>query len=232
MIFLSAIGLGLAGSLHCVGMCGPIALAVPVGRGDTASKAIAYFLYHFGRITGYAILGFLFGILGYGLNLAGLQQSLSLAAGAFMLLFIWAPRLTGLAKADNLVLRAQSKVTRYMAVRLKSHRAQALLGLGLFNGFLPCGFVYLALAGALLTYGPWSGAGFMAAFGLGTAPALIALALAGHRFGTSFRSRFRRLAPLLATAVAVLFILRGLGLGIPYVSPEPGFVINATESCP
>ncbi len=130
MIFLSAIGLGLAGSLHCVGMCGPIALAVPVGRGDAASKAIAYLLYRFGHITGYATLG------------------------------------------------------------------------------------------------------FMAAFGLGTAPALIAPAVAGHPFGTSFRTRFRRITPLLATAVAVLFILRGLGLGIPYVSPEPGFVINATESCP
>ncbi|MGB6036572.1 MAG: sulfite exporter TauE/SafE family protein [Cryomorphaceae bacterium] len=229
MIFLPALGLGFAGSLHCVGMCGPIAMAIPVGNGSSTSQFGNYFLYHFGRISSYALLGFLFGTMGYGLNLAGIQQGLSLAVGLFMVAFIWLPKLfNGMGGG---VTRLQSKVTGFMAKRLKTNRPGALLGLGFFNGLLPCGFVYLALAGALVSYDPVEGAAFMALFGLGTAPALLAVAFSGRRFGSMFKARFRKLAPVLATFVALLFILRGLGLGIPYVSPELGSTVQTTNAC-
>ncbi|MCZ4407400.1 sulfite exporter TauE/SafE family protein [Cryomorphaceae bacterium 1068] len=229
MIFLPALGLGFAGSLHCVGMCGPIAMAIPVGNGSPASQFGNYFLYHFGRISSYALLGFLFGTMGYGLNLAGIQQGLSLAVGLFMVAFIWLPKLFyGMGSG---VTRLQSKVTGFMAKRLKTNRPGALLGLGFFNGLLPCGFVYLALAGALVSYNPIEGAVFMALFGLGTTPALLAVAFSGRKFGSLFKARFRKLAPVLATVVALLFILRGLGLGIPYVSPELGTTVQTTNAC-
>ncbi len=229
MIFLPALGLGFAGSLHCVGMCGPIAMAIPVGNGSSASQFGNYFLYHFGRISSYALLGFLFGTMGYGLNLAGIQQGLSLAVGLFMVAFIWLPKLFyGMGSG---VTRLQSKVTGFMAKRLKTNRPGALLGLGFFNGLLPCGFVYLALAGALVSYNPLEGAAFMALFGLGTTPALLAVAFSGRKFGSLFKARFRKLAPVLATVVALLFILRGLGLGIPYVSPELGTTVQTTNAC-
>lgn len=231
MILLPALGLGFAGSLHCVGMCGPIALAVPVGSGSAFTQIGNYFLYHFGRISAYAILGFLFGVLGFGLNLAGVQQSLSLGVGLFMVAFIWFPKVSAFTRFSGRLAKFQSRVTSFMAKRLKSNRPSALLGLGFFNGLLPCGFVYLALAGALVSYDPFMGAAFMALFGIGTTPALVALAFSGRRFGELFKLRFQKLAPLFATVIAVLFILRGLGLGIPYISPEWGPIVESTNAC-
>jgi len=231
MILLPALGLGFAGSLHCVGMCGPIAMAVPVGRGSTAEQIGNYSLYHFGRISAYAILGFLFGVLGFGLNLAGVQQGLSLGVGLFMVAFIWLPKLNAITRLPSGLARIQSKVTAFMAKRLKSNRPGALLGLGFFNGLLPCGFVYLALAGALVSYDPFLGAAFMALFGLGTTPALITLAFSGRRFGEIFKTNFKQLAPIFVTVIAILFILRGLGLGIPFISPEWGPIVESSNAC-
>ena len=232
MILLPALGLGFAGSFHCMGMCGPIAMAVPVGSGSSAEQIGNYALYHFGRISAYSILGFLFGVLGYGLNLAGIQQGLSLGVGLFMVAFIWLPRIQFLSGPSNGLAKIQSRVTGYMAKRLKSNRPGALLGLGFFNGLLPCGFVYLALAGAMVSYDPFLGAGFMALFGLGTTPALIALAFSGRRLGSMFKNGFRKVAPVLATVIAVLFILRGLGLGIPFLSPDAwGFMVESENAC-
>jgi len=229
MILLPAIALGFAGSLHCIGMCGPIALAIPVGNGAREEQIRNYLLYHFGRISAYAILGFLFGVLGFGLNLAGVQQGLSLAVGVFMVAFIWIPKVFG--RMNGGLTKLQSSVTRYMAKRIKSNRPAALLALGFFNGLLPCGFVYLALAGALVSYNPVDGAVFMATFGLGTVPAMLTLAFTGRKMGAALKSRLKKLAPILATAIALLFILRGLGLGIPYVSPELGQKVESTNAC-
>ncbi len=231
MTFLPALILGFAGSVHCLGMCGPIAMAIPVGSGSMSVRSGNYLIYHFGRITAYAILGFLFGVLGFGLDLAGVQQGLSLGVGLFMLGFIWLPKVKLFSGLHSGMARIQSKTTSMMAKYLKSNRPAALLGLGFFNGFLPCGFVYLALAGALITYNPFGGSLFMAVFGLGTVPALLVLALTGNKLGQTFKLRFQSFAPYLVTAIALLFILRGLGLGIPYLSPDPGFVVESTEAC-
>ena len=231
MMLFPAFVLGFAGSLHCVGMCGPIAMAVPVGKGSKLQQGMAFSLYQFGRISAYAILGFLFGVLGLGLNMAGFQQGLSLAVGIFMLLFIWFPKLSGKLGISHGLAKYQSRVTRFMAARLKSNRMPALLGLGFFNGLLPCGLVYIALAGSIATYDPFQGALFMAAFGLGTAPALYLVGFTGRQISISLRSQFRKVAPLIATIFAILFILRGLGMGIPFISPELGTTITNTENC-
>jgi len=230
MIF-PAFVLGFAGSLHCVGMCGPIAMAVPVGKGTRLQQMLAFSLYQFGRISAYAILGFLFGVLGFGLNMAGFQQGLSLTVGILMLLFIWFPKLSGKLGMSHGLAKYQSRVTRFMAARLKSNRMPALLGLGFFNGLLPCGLVYIALAGSIATYDPFQGALFMAAFGLGTAPALYLVGFTGRQVSVSLRSQFRKVAPLIATVFAILFILRGLGMGIPFISPELGTTITNTQNC-
>ncbi len=231
MIILPAIALGFAGSMHCVGMCGPIALAIPVGKGNRVERFFAYSSYHIGRITAYAILGFLFGVLGAGLDMAGLQQGLSLGLGVLMLAFIWFPRAAGLFRISGVLAKYQSGVNRFMAKRLKSQRFSALLGLGFFNGLLPCGLVYIGLAASMATYDPFLGAGFMALFGLGTIPALATLVFTGNKIGASLRVRLNKALPVIATVFAVLFILRGLGLGIPYVSPELNSVVSTTQNC-
>ncbi len=231
MILFPAFVLGFAGSLHCVGMCGPIAMAVPVGKGTKLQQMMAFSLYQFGRISAYAILGFLFGVLGFGLNMAGFQQGLSLTVGILMLLFIWFPKLSGKLGMSNGLAKYQSRVTRFMAARLKSNRMPALLGLGFFNGLLPCGLVYIALAGSIATYDPFQGALFMAAFGLGTAPVLYLVGFTGRQVSVSLRSQFRKVAPLIATVFAILFILRGLGMGVPFISPELGTTVTNTQNC-
>ncbi len=231
MMLFPAFVLGFAGSLHCVGMCGPIAMAVPVGKGTRFQQFLAFSLYQFGRISAYAMLGFLFGVLGMGLNMAGFQQVLSLSVGILMLLFIWFPKLFGKVGMAHGLAKYQSRVTRFMAARLKSNRMSALLGLGFFNGLLPCGLVYIALAGSVAMYDPLYGALFMAAFGMGTAPALFLVGFTGRQVSVALRSQFRKVAPLIATVFAILFILRGLGMGIPYLSPELGTTITNTENC-
>lgn len=231
MMLLPALFLGFAGSLHCVGMCGPIALAVPVGKGSRWRQSFAFALYHFGRILAYFILGSLLGILGLGLNLAGFQQWLSLTIGLVMLAFIWFPKMYGRTKISMQLAGIQSKVTRHMASRLQSNRMTALLGLGFFNGLLPCGLVYVALAGSAASSSPLAGGLFMAAFGLGTAPALLLIGITGRQISVSLRLQFKKVVPVIATIFAVLFILRGLGLGIPFLSPELGQTVTATQTC-
>ena len=93
--------------------------------------------------------------------------------------------------------------------------------IGLLNGFLPCGLVYVALAGAITTGGWVMGGLYMVTFGLGTLPVMLAVSLAGRLLGTGFRTKLTRLVPIAGTVLAMLFILRGLSLGIPFVSPTP-----------
>lgn len=230
-MWLSALGLGFAGSLHCAGMCGPIALAIPVGRGGLLHQTMAYSTYHFGRITGYGMLGFLFGTLGYGFSTAGFQQAISILAGIVMLIFLWLPSLVSRLSGGSFIRRFQAKITGAMAARLKSRRFEALLGLGFFNAFLPCGLVYLALAGAIASYNPWEGTVFMMLFGIGTAPALLLIAFSGRKLNNAFRKRFKKFATISATCIALLFIIRGLGIGIPYLSPKIGHTVAAELEC-
>lgn len=227
----AALILGLAGSLHCLGMCGPIALAVPAGRGGPGSRAAAYATYHFGRIGAYALLGFLFGTLGYGLSMTDFQEGLSIVAGVVMLAVIWLPRSGIIGRADSSIFALQGRVQRFMAARLRDHRFSAVLGIGFFNGFLPCGMVYIALTGAIAAGHPASGALFMTFFGLGTAPALFLLAFGMSAVSPERRYALLKLAPYVASVIAVLFIIRGLGLGIPFLSPEAGFIVSPDQHC-
>ncbi len=231
MIWTAAILLGLAGSVHCLGMCGPIVLAVPVGGGSAFAKALKFLVYHIGRISGYAVLGFLFGTLGYGLNLTGLQQGLSIGVGVLMLLMIWAPGLGLRGKSVKGFSGFHSWINGQMAKRLKQNRSAALLGLGFFNGFLPCGLVYIAITGAVASFDPVNGVLFMVLFGIGTMPALLALGLSGSFLTPLVKQKLSKLAPAIVTVFAIWFIVRGLGLDIPYLSPELGPKVSQTEVC-
>ncbi|MGV9012335.1 MAG: sulfite exporter TauE/SafE family protein [Flavobacteriales bacterium] len=101
----------------------------------------------------------------------------------------------------------------------------------MLNGLLPCGLVYIALAAALMQDGPLASAAFMVAFGLGTWPALIAVRLGGSMIPNGKRALFRRFQPYLVAAMGLLFVLRGSGLGIPYVSPVLYDVSTGVQDC-
>lgn len=223
--------LGVLGSAHCVGMCGPIALAVPSVRSSWSGRLADALLLNSGRVFTYALLGALFGSFGRGLHLAGLQRTVSISLGVLMLLALLVPALfrkdlmTGTAVASIGALRT------FLGRNLRRTSPEGLFLSGLLNGLLPCGMVYFAIAGALVQNGPLNGALFMMLFGLGTWPALLAVRLGGELLSQSWRSGMRRIAPYVFALMGVLFILRGLDLGIPYVSPTIQEIPVGQQEC-
>lgn len=208
--------LGLAGSLHCAGMCGPLALALPAGGRGRIGFATGRVLYNLGRVTTYTLLGLVFGLIGRSLVWFGVQQWVSIGAGIVIL--------AGLLLSNRLGLAAPAFATvgwlkRSLARLLTQHSLGTLYVFGLLNGLLPCGLVYAAGTAAAAAGGIAAGMVHMAVFGLGTVPLMLGLALSPRILPTSLRVGLTRLVPASLVLVAGLLILRGLALGIPYLSP-------------
>ncbi|MBU0985392.1 MAG: sulfite exporter TauE/SafE family protein [candidate division Zixibacteria bacterium] len=217
----TALVLGLAGSLHCIGMCGPIAVALPSAGSSKSALFGGRVVYNLGRILTYGLLGIIAGFVGRSIMVAGYQQGLSIALGLLILLAVITPskyvaRLTGAGWHASIFRRLKGVWQRMF----QRSSIAALFIIGLLNGFLPCGLVYVALAGSINTTDPLTGAAYMVVFGAGTFPIMFAVAVFGNMVGFRVRQYFRRALPVAGVVLAVLFILRGLSLGIPYVSPE------------
>jgi sulfite exporter TauE/SafE len=224
--------LGALGSAHCVGMCGPIALAVPSARVSASGRLGDALLLNSGRVVTYAFLGALFGVFGRGLHLAGLQQVVSIGLGVLMLLALIVPALFRKDLFAGAALATIGSLRSAMARNLRRTSPEGLFLTGLLNGLLPCGMVYFAIAGALVQDGAWNGALFMLVFGLGTWPALVAVRLGGALAPERWRNALRRAQPYVFALMGVLFILRGLGLDIPFVSPALHEVPVGQQDCP
>ena len=223
--------LGLIGSLHCVGMCGPLALALPVQYLHKSQRAFAIGLYQVGRVVTYSTLGLIFGLAGRQVYVAGFQQWFSIGMGIliiFLLIQYWIfRRNVRPALLTNFYLGVQ----RVMIKTLKARGATSFLLFGMANGLLPCGMVYIALAGALVTTAVHQGVLFMAMFGLGTMPAMMAISVFGQFFSLKVRNSFRRIVPVFVTVMAIVLILRGMNLGIPFISPLLPSSSQAAVSC-
>jgi sulfite exporter TauE/SafE len=228
MLYLTAFLTGLLGSFHCAGMCGPIAFALPGNVKEGASFYFGRLLYNLGRMFSYATLGLFFGAFGLGLKLAGLQQSVSIGVGVIILLMLAYQFFLKKGELFNLFSMFSSSFIQKL---FKSRNRFALFGIGVFNGFLPCGFVYIAILGASVTQDMFSGALFMLCFGLGTLPMMYGVSILGQFISSTIRQKLNRLSPFFAILIAVLFILRGLNLGIPYVSPAISEDVVKTENC-
>lgn len=217
---LSALLFGLLSSLHCVGMCGPIALMLPVNRSNTALRIIQTLLYHLGRIFSYATLGFVFGIFGKGLFIAGLQQRFSIIIGILMIVYVALPK-NDLEKVRflNPAFKIISKIKSRLGKLLSNKSKVSFLLIGILNGFLPCAMIYVALFGALATQDPIQGSFYMMLFGLGTVPLMSFVVLISNKLTVVTRNKILKLVPVLVVILGILFILRGLGLNIPFVSP-------------
>lgn len=218
----SAILLGLMGSLHCIGMCGPIAFMLPVDRSNNFKRIGQTLLYHLGRLLAYGIIGLLFGLLGKGLYVFGMQQKLSILIGLVMILIVLIPyKVFNRYNLSKPVYRLISKVKNRLGKELKKKSPDTFLTIGFLNGFLPCGLVYMALFGAIAMGNAAQGSLYMVLFGIGTIPLMTtAIYFSGSFKGTTKR-RIQKLIPAFVILVGVLFIIRGLGLGIPYISPKP-----------
>ncbi len=229
-LIIAGFTIGIVGSFHCVGMCGPIALSLPIYDVPTWKKIAFISLYNIGRIIAYSLLGALFGLVGMQFFIGGYQQILSISLGVIILFFLIFSRFSSanipfinyftnfIKKQLGALLRSNKKFYTYILI-------------GFFNGFLPCGLVYVAIAGAVATGSVLNSALFMAAFGLGTFPIMFAVTVLGKYISMYWRNQMRRAVPVFVGAMAILLILRGLNLGIPFISPEMVATPNGTESC-
>ncbi len=221
-MILSALILGLMGSLHCVGMCGPIAFMLPVDRINNFKKLGQIFIYHFGRLMAYVIIGLVFGLLGKGLSIFGAQQKLSIAIGVLMILIVLIPYKTfNKYNLSKPIYKVISKVKNQLGKELKKKSPDTFLTIGFLNGFLPCGLVYMALFGAIAMGNALQGGLYMMLFGLGTIPLMTTAIYFSSMLKGGIRQKVQKVIPVFVIAIGLLFILRGLGLGIPYVSPAP-----------
>jgi uncharacterized protein len=213
--------IGLVGSLHCIGMCGPIALMLPVNSDERSKYFTGRFLYNLGRIITYSFMGLIIGFIGSKLMFYGMQQILSILLGAAILLFIFTPRkyrlkLYSINFLNKLITSLKSSIGSLFSKR----SLNSLFIIGLLNGFLPCGLVYVGLGTAAVSGSAFSGAAVMFLFGLGTLPVMFAVSSFGKMLSQNFRNKAAKLVPVFAVLLAIIFILRGLNLGIPFISPK------------
>ena len=211
--------LGVVGSLHCVGMCGPLTFALPVQYLSPARRTFAILLYQFGRVITYSALGLIFGLAGRRIYLAGIQQWFSIGMGALILFLVVQYWIYRKRVQPGFLNSFYVAVQRIMILALKKQRMTSFLFFGIANGLLPCGMVYVALAGALVTTEIHQSVLFMASFGAGTLPAMMGIAFFRQLFSLQIRNSLRRIVPVFISAMAVLLILRGMNLGIPFISP-------------
>lgn len=184
------------------------------------SKITGAVLYNSGRVLTYSILGILFGLLGKGIHMAGFQQWTSILLGVAMIIsvlfpFVFREKITIAGLFSGFAARLILKLKKLFTDRSYF----SLLMIGLLNGLLPCGLVYVAIAGAINSGNVGSGALFMMLFGIGTIPLLLVATLASDAIGQRIRSKMQKVVPYFVFTLGVLFILRGMSLGIPYISP-------------
>lgn len=225
-MLIAALSIGFLGSVHCIGMCGPIALAMPYGRFGGSKTWLARFVYQFGRLSTYFLLGLILGIIGFSLELAGVQQYLSILIGFTLILTISFPlffRNISFAKRFQFINGwVKKKIGRY----IKTETISGFYITGLLNGLLPCGLVWLALVSAIAMGNSLESGLFMLFFGLGTIPALIGTMISFHAVKKRFAFSFNKISNGIALAIAVLLIIRGLNMG-NFISPH--FDIEAAK---
>lgn len=217
----SAFILGLLGSFHCVGMCGPIAFVLPVDRNNSVKKVGQIALYHLGRLIAYSLLGLFFGVIGKGFLLFGIQQQLSIVIGVLMIIIVILPHKTlNKFSLSKPIYHIISKLKSKLGQQFKRRTPDTFFTIGFLNGFLPCGLVYMAVFGSIAFGGSFKGAIYMMLFGLGTIPLMTTAIYLSKFLNTTIKQKIQRAIPVFLVIIGMLFILRGMGLDIPYISPS------------
>lgn len=229
---LAGLMIGLAGAMHCAGMCGPIALALPGGGEQRGRYILGRLLYQGGRIFTYMLLGVLAGLGASAISLSGYGSVVSITAGTLMIVtailqILWHRSLL----PTGPVMRLTAPVRTSMQRLLKQNSLAAMAGIGLVNGLLPCGLVLSAIFGSAATADPLGGALFMAAFGLGTLPMMTVLSLGGGWVTKRLSGATRLAMPIIALLLGTVFVVRGMHLGIPLLSPKPPATASHAECC-
>jgi sulfite exporter TauE/SafE len=211
-------------------MCGPIAIALPLHGAGKIQKLFGGILYNLGRTTTYILFGFILGLFGQGLSALGFQRWVSIGAGVLMIITAFTPSLIKSnfnpdSALNNILEKVKSALKRLFSIRSFS----SLYLIGLLNGLLPCGPLYIAFIISTGTGNAITASIFMAMFGLGTLPLLLAVSILGNFLSIPIRNRINSFIPILIATIGVLFILRGLNLGIPYLSPKEEMIKKKIE---
>lgn len=233
-MLLSAFILGLLGSFHCIGMCGPITFMLPLDHKNHLKKFFQISLYHLGRLLAYSIIGLFFGLVGKSLNIFGMQQGLSISIGVLMILLVLIPSSIFMKyNFSKPVYKVISKVKNALGKELKKKTPDTFLTIGFLNGFLPCGLIYMAVFAAIALGSIMESSMYVLLFGLGTVPLMTAVVYARNLFkGKWIRKHIQKAIPVFVVMMGLLFILRGMGLGIPYVSPKQSTeIVSANFEC-
>ena len=217
-ILITALVLGLMGSFHCIGMCGPIALSLPLRGNNITQKITGGLIYNLGRSSVYGMMGAFFGLIGQSFNMLGFQLWTSVIIGSYMILSVLLPAIFRKHLSVNLDFFT-TPLRRAIQKLFKVRSYKGMFMIGIINGLLPCGLVYLAIAGAIGTGTVLLGMAFMVIFGLGTLPMMLLISWIGNVFTGTIRTKMNRVIPYLVVVIGIIFILRGLTLGIPYLSP-------------
>lgn len=230
-IFLSAISLGFISSFHCVGMCGPIAISLPVKYLPQRKKFAGIVLYNTGRIFSYALLGLISGFIGRQIFIKGFAGIFSITLGIIIIIaaiiFYFNNKYLKIVFIEKLTVVLQ----RIIATNIQKKQLGGMFLIGAANGLLPCGMVYFAAAAALAAGNIWHGTLFMLLFGLGTMPLMMAVSNFGYLISITLRNTVKKIIPYFLLLMGTLLILRGMGVGIPYISPAAHHASNAM-SCP
>ncbi|HWS59622.1 MAG TPA: sulfite exporter TauE/SafE family protein [Flavobacterium sp.] len=224
---------GLISSFHCIGMCGPIAMMLPVDRDNPVKKTTQILVYHLGRLTAYATIGLIFGLVGRGLYLAGFQQKMSIFIGIAMITIVLIPEKDfANYNFSKPVFKLISSIKTSLGSQFKRKSYKSLFAIGLLNGFLPCGMVYVALFGAIAMQNEFFGVLYMILFGLGTVPVMSSIVYFNSLITISTRNKIQKIIPIIVVIIGILFIFRGLGLGIPYISPSDiSLFVQSSPNC-
>lgn len=214
-VYLGALLLGLGSSFHCLGMCGPLVMAVPMKASKSTNRIFGMTQYFFGKTLTYALLGLLVGFLGISIQAFKGMQVLSVLSGVVIVMIAW-----GQFSKKRLGVVFQQKMSRITGKSIRklfqSNLPFKTLFFGMINGLLPCGVVYVALINSLLAGSPTSSALAMFFFGIGTLPVLALTKV----LSTKLKWNTSRWTPVFITLVGIMIIFRGLNLGIPYLSPK------------
>ncbi len=221
--------MGLTGSLHCVGMCGPIMMFLPFHHFTGTRRVFAIGLYHFTRISVYACMAVVIFSFRDAFN-PRVQQYVSVGLGCILLI-------AGLASffSFSRKLKIQLPWTEFVKKELSHFMGNPALSSiaisGMLNGLLPCGLVYMALSATLVLKAPFQAVFFMYCFGIGTLPALISIIIFKSRIAFFKNGYYKKFTPIIVFSFGCVFLLRGLNLGIPYLSPKVEVSHGQVHSC-
>jgi sulfite exporter TauE/SafE len=211
-----ALTMGFMSSFHCIGMCGPIAMALPVQGGNRWRQFTALIVYNSGRILTYAAQGAVIGLFGASVAFMGYLKYLSIFAGALMLAYIiWPKRLNAAMHVPLFWQKTVGRIRSNMSKMIRNNHLKGRLILGLLNGLLPCGLVYLALISSVATGSFTDGAIYMLLFGLGTFPAMMVVGIFKNTLTPALRGRIHSIIPIFVAIAGIWLILRGVYVEVP-----------------